>query len=269
VTDQQLKELAFRAAELAAEAGERILEVYAGDFEVQTKADASPLTQADLASERHILAGLKELTPRLPVLAEESSDVDFEQRREWRRAWLVDPLDGTKEFVKRNGEFTVNIALIEDGRPVVGVVHAPVLGVTYIASRGRGAVRRNAQGDVPIRVKEARGEELLVVVSRSHANQATIRFIERAEQEYPVSAVSKGSALKLCLVAEGAAHLYPRLAPTMEWDIAAGQCVVEEAGGQLVTLDGKPMSFNRPDLVNEPFLACYGEAGRWLELLNP
>jgi 3'(2'), 5'-bisphosphate nucleotidase len=171
--------------------------------------------------------------------------------------------------VKRNGEFTVNIALIEDGRPVVGVVHAPVLGVTYIASRGRGAVRRDAEGEVPIRVKAARGKRLLVVMSRSHANQATTRFIERAEREYRVNAVSKGSALKLCLVAEGAAHLYPRLAPTMEWDIAAGQCVVEEAGGQLVTLDGKPMRFNRPDLVNAPFLASYGEAERWLGLLSP
>jgi 3'(2'), 5'-bisphosphate nucleotidase len=268
MTDQQLSRLASEVADLAVEAGERVLEIYASDFEVREKADASPLTQADLASERHILAGLKTLTPDLPVLAEESSDVDFEQRREWQRAWLVDPLDGTKEFVKRNGEFTVNIALVEDGRPILGVVHAPVLGVTYLASLRNGARRRDASGEAPICVQAPVDEELRVVMSRSHANEATQRFLQRAEREYRVSALSKGSALKMCLVAEGEAHVYPRLGPTMEWDVAAAQCVVEQAGGQLVTLDGLPMCFNRPDLVNQPFLACYGDAIRWLSLVR-
>jgi 3'(2'), 5'-bisphosphate nucleotidase len=267
MTDQQLSRLACEVADLAVEAGEKVLEIYASDFEVQEKADASPLTQADLASERHILAGLRKLTPDLPVLAEESSEVAFEQRREWQRAWLVDPLDGTKEFVRRNGEFTVNIALVEDGHPILGVVHAPVLSVTYLASLGNGARRRDASGEAPIRVQAPVDEELRVVMSRSHANEATQRFLQRAEQEYRVSALSKGSALKMCLVAEGEAHVYPRLGPTMEWDVAAAQCVVEQAGGQLVTLDGSPMSFNRPELVNEPFLACYGDAPRWLGLL--
>jgi 3'(2'), 5'-bisphosphate nucleotidase len=267
MTDQQLYLLVSEVADLAVEAGEKVLDIYASDFEVQTKADASPLTQADLASERHILAGLRTLTPDLPVLAEESSEVAFEQRRNWRRAWLVDPLDGTKEFVKRNGEFTVNIALVEDGHPILGVVHAPVLGTTYIASRGNGARRRGASGDAPIRVQAPVDEELRVVMSRSHANEATQKFLQRAEEEYRVSALSKGSALKMCLVAEGEAHVYPRLGPTMEWDVAAAQCVVEQAGGQLVTLDGSPMSFNRPELVNQPFLACYGDAPRWLGLL--
>ncbi|MEX2542708.1 MAG: 3'(2'),5'-bisphosphate nucleotidase CysQ [Trueperaceae bacterium] len=268
MTDEELNRLAAQIADLAVEAGEKVLEIYAGDFEVQAKADASPLTQADLASERHILAGLERLTPDLPVLAEESGDIAFEQRREWHRAWLVDPLDGTKEFVKRNGEFTVNIALIEDGRPVLGVVHAPVLNVTYLASRGGGSSRRDTDGESPIRVEAPRDEELRVVMSRSHANEATQRFLQRAEQGHRVSAISQGSALKMCLVAEGKAHLYPRLGATMEWDVAAAQCVVEEAGGQLVTLDGLPMRFNRPDLVNGHFLTCYGDAGRWLELLG-
>jgi 3'(2'), 5'-bisphosphate nucleotidase len=266
-TDADLPTLADRVANLAAEAGKAVLEVYAQDFEVQTKEDRSPLTEADLASERVILAGLKELTPGVPILAEESGDVPYQERRDWPRAWLVDPLDGTKEFVKRNGEFTINIALIEEGKPVLGVVYAPVLGVTYLAAKGGGAQRRDASGETRIAVEEP-GEELRVVMSRSHANEATRRFLERAEREFRLSAVSKGSALKMCLVADGSAHVYPRLGPTMEWDVAAAQCVVEQAGGQLVTLDGDPMRFNRPELVNQPFLACHGDARRWLELLG-
>jgi 3'(2'), 5'-bisphosphate nucleotidase len=265
--EAELASLVEHVADLAAKAGAAVLEVYAQEFEVQTKADRSPLTEADLASERVILAGLRELTPDLPVLAEESGDVPFEERRRWSRAWLVDPLDGTKEFVKRNGEFTINIAMIEDGRPVMGVVYAPVLGVTYLASCGNGARRRDHAGEAAIAVEEP-GDELRVVMSRSHANEATSRFLERAERRYRVSAVSKGSALKMCLVADGSAHVYPRLGPTMEWDVAAAQCVVEEAGGQLVTLGGPAMRFNRPDLVNEPFLACYGDAESWLDLLK-
>lgn len=267
MNDQQLRTLASQVAELASRAGEAVLEVYAGDFEVQTKEDESPLTQADLASERLILEGLRELTPDVPVLAEESEALPFEERAGWQLAWLVDPLDGTKEFVKRNGEFTINIAMIEDGNPVLGVVHAPVLGVTYLASRGQGAYRRDAEGETRLAVQAPSDGELRIVMSRSHANEATQRFLERAGRNYRVSAVSKGSALKMCLVAAGNAHVYPRLGPTMEWDVAAAQCVVEEAGGQLVTMDGKPMRFNRANLLNGSFLACYGEVEQWLEFL--
>jgi 3'(2'), 5'-bisphosphate nucleotidase len=266
--DGELATLALAAVELAKQAGEAILEVYEQDFEVQTKADSSPLTKADLASERVILAGLARLTPKVPVLAEESGEVDFEVRRSWERAWLVDPLDGTKEFVKRNGEFTVNIALIEDGRPILGVVHAPVLDVTYVASSGNGATRHDTSGARPIQVAPPLTDELNLVMSRSHANETTRRFVERLERDHRLSTLSKGSALKMCLVAEGEAHLYPRLGPTMEWDVAAAQCVVEEAAGQLVTLDGRPMRFNRANIVNEPFLACFGQADHWLELLR-
>lgn len=268
MNDDTLHALARQVADLAGEAGEAILEVYAGEFEVQTKADSSPLTQADLASERVIVDGLRELTPELPVLAEESAEIPFDERSNWTSAWLVDPLDGTKEFVKRNGEFTVNIALVENGHPVLGVVHAPVLEVTYFASRGRGAFRRDETGEKQIRVAAPQEGTLHVVMSRSHANEATRRFLERSEREFRVEAVSKGSALKMCLVASGEAHVYPRLGPTMEWDVAAAQCVVEQAGGQLVTLDGNPMRFNRPELRNGSFLACYGEANRWLHLLG-
>lgn len=268
MTDDRLYALACQVADLAHEAGEAILEVYAGEIEVQTKADSSPLTQADLASEKAIVAGLKQLTPEVPVIAEESAEVPYQERRNWTNAWLVDPLDGTKEFVKRNGEFTVNIAMVEDGRPVLGVVHAPVLGVTYFAARGRGAFRRDEEGEKRIEVRAPEGATLHVVMSRSHANEATQRFLQRAQRQFRVEAVSKGSALKMCLVAAGDAHVYPRLGPTMEWDVAAAQCVVEQAGGQLVTLDGNAMVFNRPDLLNPSFLACYGEADRWLKLLG-
>ncbi|MEX2536005.1 MAG: 3'(2'),5'-bisphosphate nucleotidase CysQ [Trueperaceae bacterium] len=277
-SNNQLAGLAPQVAELAVRAGHAILEIYGGDFEVETKADSSPLTQADLASQEIIVAGLAQLTPDLPVLAEETGELPFEERRSWRRSWLVDPLDGTREFVKRNGEFTVNIAMVEAGQPILGVVHAPVLGVTYLASRGGGARRLDASGERSIAVSpppdnelhdgELHGGELRIVMSRSHANEATLRFIGRLEREYRVNAVSQGSALKMCLVADGTAHIYPRLGPTMEWDVAAAQCVVEEAGGQLVTLDGAPMGFNRPNLVNESFLACYGDAEKWLRLLG-
>ena len=264
----KLDELAREVVKLAGRAGEAILEVYETEFEVQEKEDLSPLTEADLASQKIIVAGLKELTPDIPVLAEETGELPYDQRRGWERSWLVDPLDGTREFVKRNGEFTVNIALVENRRPILGVVHAPVLGVSYWASRGNGAWRRDGSAEERISVAPPDGSVLRLVMSRSHANEATQRFVERLEREYEVEAVSKGSALKMCLVAAGEAHVYPRTGPTMEWDVAAAQCVVEEAGGELVTFNGQPMRFNRPNLVNEQFLACYGDAEKWLGMLG-
>ena len=268
MNEARLDELAHEVVNLARRAGEAILEVYKTDFEVQEKEDRSPLTEADLASQKIIVAGLKELTPEIPVLAEETGELPYEQRSSWERSWLVDPLDGTREFVKKNGEFTVNIAMIEGGKPVLGVVHAPVLGVSYWASRGNGAWRQADGTADRISVAPPASRELRVVMSRSHANEATQRFLERLEQEYEVNAVSKGSSLKMCLVATGEAHVYPRTGPTMEWDVAAAQCVVEEAGGELVTFDGQPMRFNRPELLNESFLACYGDAGKWLGMLG-
>ncbi|HEX7003872.1 MAG TPA: 3'(2'),5'-bisphosphate nucleotidase CysQ [Trueperaceae bacterium] len=263
-----MDKLANDVVALARRAGEAILEVYETEFDVQEKEDRSPLTEADLASQKIIVAGLRELTPDIPILAEESGELPYEERRSWQRSWLVDPLDGTREFVKRNGEFTVNIALVEGGRPVLGVVHAPVVEVSYWASRGNGARRADGSGEARVAVSRPSGGELRLVMSRSHANEATQRFVRELERQFDVEAVSKGSALKMCLVAAGEAHIYPRLGPTMEWDVAAAQCVVEEAGGELVTFDGRPMRFNRPNLVNEPFLACYGDSERWLGLLR-
>ena len=245
---------------IAREAGRAILEVYTLDFEVDFKADASPLTEADLASHRLIAAALAELTPDLPVLSEESAQLPTETRRSWTTFWLVDPLDGTKEFVKRNGEFTVNIALIHEGRPVLGVVHAPVLDVSYSAAEGAGAFKRDGLGeDRPIRTRAPEDRGLTVVASRSHSNAATETFLAAVGERFDIELVSRGSALKICLVAEGAAHLYPRTGPTMEWDTAAAQAVLEQAGGTMTRFDERtPLRYNKPDLLNPHFVAAYG-----------
>ena len=249
-----------RIAAIARAAGDAILEIYAQDFEVDFKDDASPLTAADLASHRYIVAALAELTPDLPVLSEESADIPYATRRDWGTFWLVDPLDGTKEFVKRNGEFTVNIALIHQGRPVLGVVHAPVLDVTYSAAAGEGAFRRRHGGaDEAIGTRAPQGRTLTVVASRSHSNADTDAFLAEVGNRYDVELTSKGSALKICLVADGEANLYPRTGPTMEWDTAAAQAVLEAAGGVMAIFgSATPLHYNKADLLNPHFLAAYG-----------
>lgn len=265
--------LLAEVSRIAVEAGVRILEVYQRDFEVQTKADSSPLTEADLAAHRHITARLKSLTPQLPVLSEEAADAfPHELRRDWGRFWLVDPLDGTKEFVKRNGEFTVNIALVDEGAVVLGVVHAPVLGLTYAAAAGAGAWRsRGGEEPEAIRVRAvapAADEPMRVVASRSHAGPETQRFLDVLGRDRRLEVVSQGSALKICLVADGDAQLYPRLGPTMEWDTAAAQCVAEQAGGFLVDLSGAPLRYNKVSLLNPYFLVSADAPTPYLELLR-
>lgn len=242
---------------LADRAGEAIMEIYeSADFETQYKEDESPLTAADLASQGIIVEGLRELTPDVPVLAEESSEIAAEERRNWEFFWLVDPLDGTKEFIKRNDEFTVNIALVRDGRPVMGVVHAPALETTYWAIEGQGAFKRTEQGDESIRVPDEVELPVRVVVSRSHLRERDEQFIAELRERFDeVDLAPTGSALKLCLVAEGAADIYPRFGPTMEWDIAAAHCVVEQAGGIIETVDGDELRYNKEELVNPFFIA--------------
>jgi 3'(2'), 5'-bisphosphate nucleotidase len=238
---------------LAHQAGEAIMAVYrSGDAGATSKADDSPLTLADLASHRAIVAGLKELTPDLPVLSEEAADIPYAERKLWTRYWLVDPLDGTKEFIKRNGEFTVNIALVENGEPVIGVVCAPVLEVCYSAARGAGAfVQRGNSAARPIRVKPHQaGQTIKVVASRSHSDARTAALLERIGDH---EAISMGSSLKFCLVAEGEAHVYPRLGPTMEWDTAAAHAVVNEAGGTVCDSAGHELRYNKADLHNPEF----------------
>jgi 3'(2'), 5'-bisphosphate nucleotidase len=240
---------------IAAEAAEAILKIYEqADFQVDLKADTSPLTQADLASHQCIVSCLQALTPDLPVLSEESGNITYQERQHWSTFWLVDPLDGTREFIKRNGEFTVNIALIHNHRPVLGVVHVPVLHLTYWAAAGQGAFK--TEGDVTARLhaSAALGQAMKVVASRSHAGPETQAFLDNLRQDYDLDVVSKGSALKLCLVAEGAADLYPRLGPTMEWDTAAAQCVVEQAGGRVTTFQNKSLAYNKANLLNPFFI---------------
>jgi 3'(2'), 5'-bisphosphate nucleotidase len=251
--DPDLKALLPRIVELAIQAGRAILEVYEQtDPGTTYKADDSPLTKADLASHHLLIKGLRELTPGLPMLSEESAAVTYDARRGWERYWLIDPLDGTKEFLKHRDEFTVNVAMIERGAPVLGVVHAPALDVTYAAARGLGATRQKGQRPAEsIHVADYRKGGLKAVVSRSHAGSETEAMLRKLGS---VASLSIGSSLKLCLVADGTAHLYPRLGPTMEWDIAAAQCVVEEAGGSVTDLEGRPLRYNKPSLESPYFL---------------
>ncbi len=242
---------------LAREAGAAILKIYNTDFSVYEKSDQSPLTEADMASHNIIVKGLAELMPEIPILSEESADIPYETRSGWSRYWLVDPLDGTKEFIKRNGEFTVNIALIEGEQPVLGVVHVPVTGVTYYGGPGFGAFRQDADGDErTISVCAERGDPVKVAGSRSHAGESLQRYLDNLGSH---EIVSMGSSLKLCLVAEGAADIYPRLGPTSEWDTAASQAVVEGAGGRVTGLEMQPLRYNTKESLLNPHFFVFGD----------
>lgn len=244
---------------LAHEAAARILEVYGTDFSVERKDDRSPVTEADLAAHRAIKAGLQALTRELPILSEESGDVPFSERRAWHRYWLVDPLDGTREFIKRNGEFTVNIALIEEEEAILGVVGVPVTGVCYFACRGAGAYKQEpGQEPTPIRVGTYREGRVIVAGSRSHAGDTLRAYLDNIG-DYEL--VSMGSALKSCLVAEGKADVYPRFGPTSEWDTAAAQCIVEEAGGQVTDTHMQKLRYNTKESLLNPSFFVFGQGG--------
>jgi 3'(2'), 5'-bisphosphate nucleotidase len=261
-------ELLERVADIARRAGREILEVYAsGETAATTKADRSPLTAADLRAHHLIVASLHQLTPELPVLSEEAAATPFTERSQWPRYWLVDPLDGTREFLSRNGQFTVNIALIDGHAPALGVVHVPVSDTSYRGLPGTGAWRQTAAGPgEAIEVARRSATPLRVVGSRSHRGDSLDAFLARVG-EHRLLAI--GSSLKLCLVAEGAADVYPRLGPTSEWDTAAAHAVVSGAGGTVSRLDGAPLQYNtRPELLN-PFFVAYGPSDRdWLALLR-
>ncbi len=238
---------------IARRAGDAIMKIYeSGEIGTTSKADQSPLTLADLASHNAIVEGLQECAPEIPVLSEEAADIQYAERSQWPVYWLVDPLDGTKEFIKRNGEFTVNIALIEDGKPVLGVVYAPVLQTCYYAAQGVGAyMQRNGDTARAIKVESRiQGKPIKVVASRSHSDERTTALLERIGDH---ETISMGSSLKFCLVAEGKANCYPRLGPTMEWDTAAAHAVVNEAGGCVCESNGHELRYNKPDLHNPEF----------------
>lgn len=248
-------------------AGAAIMEIYARDFEIEYKDDKSPLTEADKASNEIIVKELLENTP-YPVISEEEKEIDYEIRKNYERYWLIDPIDGTKEFIKRNGEFTVNIALIENGIPIMGVVYAPVIEELFFAEKGKGAFKAdgiNTKAEIELvntRKKELQKEEkkdkkkIRVVASKSHLSPETSEYIEKLKEEYEtVEVVSKGSSLKLCMVADGSADVYPRFAPTMEWDTGAGQAICEIAGYEVVNWPEKtPLRYNRENMLNGWFV---------------
>lgn len=239
-------------AHIAREAGALILQVYATDFAVRGKDDQSPVTEADERAEKLIVPALQALAPEIPVVAEEA--VAAGRVPEVAELfWLVDPLDGTKEFISRNGEFTVNIALVHRGQPVLGVVLAPALGRMFLGDVGRGAWIEDAAGRRPIRCRSVPEAGLAVVASRSHGDAAALDAFLAGRKV--AALVSAGSSLKLCLVAAGEADLYPRLGRTMEWDIAAGHAVLAAAGGQVSTLDGAPLRYGKPGFDNPHFVA--------------
>lgn len=259
-------ELALKAA---IEAGERILDVYndpESDFSVERKADNSPLTIADKMSHEVIAEYLH--TSPYPVLSEEGKEISYNERKKWQKFWLVDPLDGTKEFIKRNGEFTINIALIENGDPVMGVIYVPVFKTLYFGKHSVGAWKMNCiidRSEITIELLEKEGEKLpvvdpgrkfTVVGSRSHNNEETTAYIKQLEKEYgEIEILSKGSSLKICMVAEGSADVYPRFGPTMEWDTAAGHAIAFAAGKNVTLADHKtPLEYNKENLLNPFFI---------------
>ena len=230
-----------------------ILHVYAQDFDVERKEDSTPLTEADLAAHRRIVAGLASLTPDIPVLSEESAEACIALRKQWSRYWLVDPLDGTREFVKKNGEFSVNIALIVDGVSVFGVIQQPVTGLVWHGAPGQGAFRREAGRDISIHTRRPASAPLRIAASRSHRDVRTEAVIARFPR---AEVVGLGSSLKFCRIAEGGIDLYPRFGPTSEWDTAAGQAILEAAGGMVVDPQGRPFRYNqRETLLNGDFFA--------------
>lgn len=250
------------AIKAAIAGGKEILSVYETDFDVEVKDDHSPLTQADKNANDVINSFLVETG--IPIISEENKQIAYEIRKSWDRCWIVDPLDGTKEFVKRNGEFTVNIALVENGKPILGVIYTPVSEELYFGASNLGGFKKiiGTDEDVSRVVETAQKIEpaaweapLKVVGSRSHMNEATQKYVASLSQEHTTEIVSKGSSLKFCLVAEGKAHVYPRFAPTMEWDTAAGQAICEAVGLEVIDqTTQKPMRYNKENLLNPFFL---------------
>ena len=269
------RDLLDQVIHIARNAGEAILEVYHSEqgFKTETKADSSPVTAADLAAHKILAPALAAINANVPVLSEEGSIPDYSIRSKWQTYWIIDPLDGTKEFIKRNGEFTVNIALIKRGVPVLGVVYVPVLDISYAGAKELGAVKITASTETKINTKSLKdksiGEPLTMVASRSHGSAAVEDCAARLATEFgKIERQSMGSSLKLCLVAEGSADIYPRLAPTSEWDTAAAQAVVEAAGGTVVDADLKLMRYNtKVDLLNPYFYVLGDTEFDWSSLL--
>jgi 3'(2'), 5'-bisphosphate nucleotidase len=265
----QLEALLGPVLEIAQQAARCILDVYESDFAVSHKDDLSPLTQADLVSHKAICKGLQRLTPEIPILSEEADSIPFEQQSKWLRYWLVDPLDGTKEFVKRNGEFTVNIALVDGHSVALGVVQVPVTNVIYYAARDVGSFKLEP-GAEPLKrlqTKKADPSRFVVCGSRSHGSEAVQEFARTLPGS--VELISQGSSLKFCLVAEGRADIYPRFGFTSAWDTAAAQCVVEQAGGIVVDFNFCPIAYNTQESIRNPnFLVIADRQFSWRDYVR-
>lgn len=244
--------------DIALKAGDAIMKIYQSNFAVEQKEDQSPLTAADRASNEIIISSLKHFYPDIPVISEENKLTPFEERSKWDYCWVVDPLDGTKEFIKRNGEFTVNIALVYKNEPVLGVVYVPALSKVYYAEKNKGA-NLSVKGSTPVSLSVrplAEDGILKVVGSRSHNSKEVDDYVQQLREKYPqVDFVAAGSSLKFCLVAEGKADVYPRLAPTMEWDTCAGQLIATEAGAEVLQYpELTPLTYNKENLLNPYFI---------------
>ena len=237
---------------IALKAGDAIMEIYKKDFTVEYKDDKSPLTEADLKANEIICSSLEKLYPNIPIMSEENKQTDYEIRKEWQYYWCIDPIDGTKEFIKKNDEFTVNIALIHKDTPVLGVVYAPAIDEMYSAKKGNGAFKNGHK--LPLKINNNPKEKLSVVASKSHLSQETQDFINALDAK-EIEQVSKGSSLKLCMVAEGIADIYPRLAPTMEWDTAAADAIVRESSKMTYQFEkDEAVIYNKEDLLNPWFV---------------
>ena len=255
-----INEELLKISNISVEAGRIILDYYNKNLNITFKADESPLTQADLASNKLITDTIKKITPNIPILSEEEF-IEWDVRKEWKKYWLIDPLDGTKEFIKKNGEFTVNIALIENNRPTLGVIYAPVSNELYFAKKNFGSFKiltskqlNTLDNAKKISIKINKTNKVKIIGSRSHSNPILQKWVSKNFNDFQI--LQKGSSLKFCLIAEGFADIYPRFGPTSEWDIAAGHIILEEAGGKLKSIDNKEILYNeKEDILNPNFFA--------------
>lgn len=247
--------------------GQAILAIYrqSAPLTITTKQDHSPVTQADIMAHRLLTQGLLALTPQLPIISEEAKATHYHERQHWSYYWLIDPLDGTKEFISRTGEFAINIALIHHHKPILGIVYAPVFDECFYAIHGQGAWKHVDDGaPIALQTKPCADQPIQILVSRHH-NPVKL---DRVFTGLPTTLIYRGSALKICNIAEGIADIYPRLGETSEWDTAAGQCILEEAGGALMDIQGNPLVYNKESLVNPPFLAIGDPSYPWLTALH-
>jgi len=268
INDIRLKELVNPVCEIAKQAGAEIMKIYAEGFEIQEKKDHSPLTTADLASHTLITEKLEKLTPDIPILSEESVSISFAERSSWKDYWLIDPLDGTREFIKRNGEFTVNIALITEHISSLGVVYIPVQDVCYSAARNQGAFKQNQNSTAEIITSRTSTPDNKPTICGSHSHAGkSLQSLQDKIGNFDL--ISMGSSIKMCLVAEGAADIYPRFGPTSEWDTAAAHCVVNEASGEIVDMNLQTLQYNTKDsLLNPSFLAVGDMNNQWRDFFS-